>query len=131
MLRTAGRVRGLAGCGLLNSSIGCGDSWGFRGRVTPQTEDRKRTEKRFLPTLVVRKVCPPSSHVESHVDVRREKSYEFFFPIRFFASNNPNFSPRELSSFRSPAANKFWAGKRFLPLRTMLLSVKLSLEFFA
>lgn len=50
--------------------------------------------------------------------------------MRFFASN-AKLSPRGFSGFRSPAANKFRAGKRFLPLRTMLLSVKLSLEFFA
>lgn len=60
----------------LNSSIGCGGSWGFRGRVTldPRTgsarkripSDSGRSGQGGAPTL-------------DHVDVRREKSYEFSF----------------------------------------------------
>lgn len=123
MLRTAGQVRGLAGCGLFELDKvpeACRVSAVENYLSIRELETHGNNSFRFW-----------SFEGSSHVDVRCEKSYEFFFLYDSLPLTTKNFSPRELSSLRSPAANKFQAGKRFLPLQTMLLSVKLSLEFFA
>lgn len=84
MLRTAGRVRGLAGCGLLNS-IRMRRLAGFPRQSYTPSENRKRTETISLDSGYSEGV--PARWITWTSDA---KNHTNFFPMRFFASNaNP------------------------------------------